>query len=45
MGIGDPRSNPGPDWYGLVWFYGLSTIVGYQMPNPVYTYMINTYDL
>ena len=24
---------------GLVWFYGISTIVGYLMPNPVYTYI------
>ena len=23
--------------FGLVWFYGISTIVGYLMPNPVYT--------
>ena len=22
----------------LVWFYGISTIVGYLMPNPCYTY-------
>ena len=21
-------------WFGLVWFYGISTIVGYLMPNP-----------
>ena len=25
-------------WFGLVWFYGISTIVGYLMPNPFYTY-------
>ena len=24
----------------LVVFYGLSTIVGYLMPNPVYTYIV-----
>ena len=23
-----------PDWFGLVWFYGILTIVGYLMPNP-----------
>ena len=23
-------------WFG--WFYGISTIVGYLMPNPIYTY-------
>ena len=32
-------------WFGLVWFYGISTIVGYFMPNPVYTYISNMYDL
>ena len=21
-------------WFGLVWFYGISTFVGYLMPNP-----------
>ena len=29
----------------LVWFYGISTIVGYLMPNPLYTYILNIYDL
>ena len=24
--------------FGLVWFYGTSTIVGYLMPNPLYIY-------
>ena len=28
---------------GWVGFYGTSTIVGYLMPNPIYTYQI--YDL
>ena len=27
-------------WFGLVWFYGISTIVGYLMPNLVYIYKI-----
>ena len=31
------------DW--LVIFYGVLTIVGYLMPNPVYTYIMNIYDL
>ena len=22
------------DWFSLVWFYGISTFVGYSMPNP-----------
>ena len=29
----------------LDWFYGISTIVGYLMPNPVYRYISDTYDL
>ena len=29
----------------LVWFYGISTIVGYLMPNPLFTYILNIYDL
>ena len=32
-------------WFGLVWFYCISTIVGYLMPNPVYIYILNIYDL
>ena len=31
--------------YDLVWFYGISTIVGYLMPNLFYTYVLNIYDL
>ena len=27
--------------FGLVWFYGISTIVGYLMPYPVFTYISN----
>ena len=30
-------------WFG--WVYGISTIVGYSMPNPLYTYILNVYDL
>ena len=29
----------------LVGFYGISTIVGYLMPNPLYTYILNIYIL
>ena len=29
----------------LVWFYGISTIVGYLMPNSLYTYILDIYDL
>ena len=32
-------------WFGWVWFYGLSIIVAYLMPNPLYTYILNIYDL
>ena len=32
-------------WFGWVGFYGISTIVGYLMLNPFYTYILNTYDL
>ena len=28
------------DWFGLVWFYGISTIVSYLMPNPFLFYFI-----
>ena len=36
-------------WFSLVGVYGMSTIVGYLMPNLVYTYIkyiwfVNTYD-
>ena len=31
-------------WFGLVGFYGISTIVGHLMPN-LYTYRLNIYDL
>ena len=30
--------------FGLVGFYGISTIVGNLMQNPVYTYILNIYD-
>ena len=29
----------------LVGFYGISTIIGYLMLNPVYPYILNIYDL
>ena len=32
-------------WFDLVDFYDISTIVGYLMPNPLYTYILNIYDL
>ena len=31
--------------YDLVWFYGISTIVGYLILNPFYTYEFEKYDL
>ena len=27
------------DIFGFVWFYGISNIVGYSMPNPLYIYI------
>ena len=33
------------DWFGLVGFYGILTIVGYLMPNSICTYILNIYDL
>ena len=32
-------------WFGLVEFYGISTFTGYLMPNPLYTKILNIYDL
>ena len=32
-------------WFGLVWFNGISTIIGYLMPNLLYAYILNIYDL
>ena len=29
---------------GWVGFYRISTIVGYLMPSPLYTYILNIYD-
>ena len=29
----------------LVVFYGISTLVGYLMPNPLYTSILDIYDL
>ena len=29
-------------WFG---FIDISTTVGYSMPNPLYSYILNTYDL
>ena len=31
--------------FGLAWFYGILTIVGYFKPNPVDTYLLNIHDL
>ena len=32
-------------WFGLVGFYGILTIMGYLMPNLLYTYILKIYDL
>ena len=31
--------------FDLVGFYGILTITGYLMPNPLYMYILNIYDL
>ena len=31
------------DWFDLVWFYGISTIVFYLILNHIYTYILNIY--
>ena len=31
-------------WFCLIGFYGISTIVGYLMLNPLYEYMLSKYD-
>ena len=28
-------------WFGFVLFYGISTILEYLMPKPLYTYILN----
>ena len=30
-------------WSSFVWFYGILIIVGYLMPNPLYTYLLYIY--
>ena len=37
----DPNRDYHSCWSGLVCFYGVSTIVGCSMPNPVFTYILN----
>ena len=29
------------DWFGLVWFYGTATIMGYLMSNTVRTHILS----
>ena len=31
--------------FSLIGFYGLLTLIGYLMSNPLYTYILNIYDL
>ena len=37
--LGRRKKKIGLIWFGLVWFYGISTFVGYVMPNSVFTYI------
>ena len=39
------HKNVGLIWFGLVWFYRISTNFGYLMPNPAFTCILNIYDL
>ena len=32
-------------WFTLIRFYGISTTLGYLMPNLLYTYILDIYDL
>ncbi len=32
-------------FFDLVGFYGIETIVGYLIPNPVYSYILDIFDL
>ena len=32
-------------WFGLVGFYGISSLVGNSMPNTIYTYILDIYGL
>ena len=36
---------PNQSLFGLVWFYAIPIIVGYLMPNPVFTYIPNIWFL
>ena len=31
-------------WFSLVGFYGISTLIGYLIPNLFYTYILNIYE-
>ena len=33
----------GQQVFCLIWYYRISTIIGYLMPDPVYTYIPNIY--
>ena len=35
----------GVHWFGFVAFYGILAIVGYLMANPLYTHILDIYDL
>ena len=39
------RRRPALFRFDLIGFYRISTIVGYLMPNTLYTYTLNIYDL
>ena len=39
------RSLPDVVGLGLIWLYGISTFVGYLIPNHFYTHILNIYNL
>ena len=43
--FGEPSSVRIGRSFGWVWLYGILTIVSYLIPNPLYTYVLNIYDL
>ena len=46
IGHGNLILNPGQGYlFGLVGFNSISTVIGYLMPNPAFTYILDVYDL
>ena len=41
--VGEKHILKNYDWFGWVGFYAISTVAGYLIPNPLYTYI--EYDM